>query len=137
MSVSSVGSTGSTSSTTTTTSTSTAQQANLDYNSFLKLMLQQMKDQDPTHPVDQTQMLAQLAQFSAVGQSIQTNTKLDTLISSANTQAAVNLIGKTVTSLTDGTTGTVKSIEITSTGSTAILTSGSKIDLSTGIQVGS
>lgn len=116
---------------------SVAQQANLDYNSFLKLLLQQMKSQDPTHPMDQTAMLAQLAQFTSVGQTIQTNTKLDTLISSSNTQAAVNLIGKTVTSLTDGTTGTVKSIEITSTGSSAILTSGSKIDLSAGISVGS
>ena len=96
-----------------------------------------MKSQDPTHPMDQTAMLAQLAQFTSVGQTIQTNTKLDTLISSANTQAAVNLIGKTVTSLVDGTTGTVKSIEITSSGSSALLTSGSKIDLSTGITVGS
>jgi flagellar basal-body rod modification protein FlgD len=113
------------------------QQANLDYNSFLKLLLQQMKSQDPTHPMDQTAMLAQLAQFTSVGQTIQTNTKLDTLISSTNTQAAVNLIGKTVTSLVDGTTGTVKSIEITSTGSSALLTSGSKIDLSAGISVGS
>jgi flagellar basal-body rod modification protein FlgD len=126
---------GSSTSTGTSSTTTAAQKANLDYDSFLKLLLQQMKSQDPTHPVDQTQMLAQLAQFSAVGQNIQTNTKLDTLISSANTQAAVNLIGKTVTSLVDGTTGMVKSIEITSTGSSAILTSGSKIDLSTGIQV--
>lgn len=132
-----VSSVSSTSSTGTSSTTSAAQKANLDYDSFLKLLLQQMKSQDPTHPVDQTQMLAQLAQFSAVGQNIQTNTKLDALISSSNTQAAVNLIGKTVTSLVDGTTGTVKSIEITSAGSSAILTSGSKIDLSTGIQVGS
>ena len=127
----------STSGSNTTAPKSVAQQANLDYNSFLKLLLQQMKSQDPTHPMDQTAMLAQLAQFTSVGQTIQTNTKLDTLISSSNTQAAVNLIGKTVTSLTDGTTGTVKSIEITSTGSSAILTSGSKIDLSAGISVGS
>lgn len=133
MSVSTVGST---SASTATASTTVAQQAGLDYNSFLKLLLQQMKSQDPTRPMDQTAMLAQLAQFTSVGQTIQTNTKLDTLISSANTQAAVNLIGKTVTSLVDGTTGTVKSIEITSSGSSAILTSGKKIDLSTGIEVG-
>ena len=133
MSVSTVGST---SGATTTAPKTAAQTANLDYNSFLKLLLQQMKSQDPTRPMDQTQMLAQLAQFSAVGQTIQTNTKLDSLISSAKTQAAVNLIGKSVTSLVDGTTGTVKSIEITSSGSSAILTSGSKIDLSSGIKVG-
>jgi len=135
MSVSSVSSTSSSS--TTSSTSKAAQEATLDYNSFLKLLLEQMKNQDPTKPVDETQMLSQLAQFSAVGQSIQTNTKLDTLISSTNTQAAVNLIGQTITSLTDGTTGTVKSIEVTSSGSSAVLTSGSKIDLSTGIKVGS
>lgn len=33
---------------------------------FLRLMTEQMKQQDPTKPVDSTQMLAQLAQFSQV-----------------------------------------------------------------------
>jgi flagellar basal-body rod modification protein FlgD len=113
----------------------TAQQANLDYNSFLKLLLQQMKSQDPTHPMDQTQMLAQLAQFSNVGQTIQINDKLNSLINATNTQGAASLIGKNITSLTDGTTGVVKSIQITSSGSSAILISGAKIDLATGIQV--
>ena len=127
----------SSSTTTTTTAKKTeAQQATLDYNSFLKLLLEQMKNQDPTKPMDETQMLAQLAQFSSVGQAISTNTKLDSLISSTNTQAA-SLIGQTVTSLTDSTTGKVKSIEITSSGSFAVLESGSKIDLSTGIRIGS
>lgn len=133
MNVSSVGS----NTTTTVTAPKTdAQKANLDYDSYLKLLLQQLKSQDPTKPVDQTQMLAQLASFSAVGQQIKTNDKLDTLLSSANTQAAVGLIGQTVTSLTDGTSGTVKSIEITSSGSSAILTSGKKIDLAAGISIG-
>jgi flagellar basal-body rod modification protein FlgD len=115
----------------------TAQQASLDYNSFLKLLLQQMKSQDPTHPMDQTQMLAQLAQFSNVGQTIQINDKLSSLINATNTQGAASLIGKSITSLTDGTSGIVKSIQITSSGSSAILTSGAKIDLATGIQVDS
>lgn len=113
-----------------------AQSATLDYNSFLKLLLQQMKSQDPTHPVDQTQMLAQLASFSNVGQTIKINDKLDALIGSSQTQAAPSLIGQTVTSLVDGTTGVVKSIEITSSGSSAILTSGQKLELSQGIRVG-
>jgi flagellar basal-body rod modification protein FlgD len=121
----------------TATPKTTAQQASLDYNSFLKLLLQQMKSQDPTHPMDQTQMLAQLAQFSNVGQTIQINDKLNSLINATNTQGAASLIGKNVTSLTDGTTGIVKSIQITSSGSSAILVSGAKIDLATGIQIGS
>ena len=112
-----------------------AASANLDYNSFLKLLLQQMKSQDPTNPVDQTQMLAQLAQFSAVGQTIQTNTKLAQLITNSEAQTGAALIGKNVTSLVDGTSGIVKSIEITSSGTTANLDNGSSFDISTGIKI--
>lgn len=55
---------------------------------FLKLMTEQMKQQDPTDPVDNKQMLAQMAQFSALaGTSEMSGTlqaisnKLDVLIS--------------------------------------------------------
>lgn len=40
--------------------------SNLGQADFLRLMTEQMKQQDPTKPVDSTQMLAQLAQFSQV-----------------------------------------------------------------------
>lgn len=134
MSVPSVGSTPPTTTTTTTTADA-AQSASLDYNSFLKLLLEQMKSQDPTAPVDQTQMLAQLAQFSSVGQTIQTNTKLDQLLSYTQAQTGASLIGKNVTSPVTGATGIVKSIQITSSGTSAVLQDGSSFDISGGITI--
>lgn len=46
---------------------------------FLKLLTTQLANQDPTHPVDNTQMLAQLAQFSSLSAQNQTNTELTTI----------------------------------------------------------
>ena len=36
----------------------------LDGDAFLMLMLEQLKNQDPTNPMDNSEMLAQQAQFS-------------------------------------------------------------------------
>lgn len=40
---------------------------------FLKLMTTQLKQQDPFNPTDNTQMLAQMAQFSSLSQANDTN----------------------------------------------------------------
>jgi flagellar basal-body rod modification protein FlgD len=76
--------TGSTTSTAGSTATGTASPANSAYNSlnegdFLKLLTTQLANQDPTNPVDNTQMLAQLAQFSSLSAQNQTNTNLTTI----------------------------------------------------------
>src|SRR3546814_11564785 len=42
------------------------QQQTLDQSDFLELMTAQLKNQDPFSPVDNTQMVAQMAQFSSV-----------------------------------------------------------------------
>lgn len=48
-----------------TTTNTAAQQNQVDQTTFLKLLTTQMQQQDPFNPVDQTQMVAQMAQFSA------------------------------------------------------------------------
>lgn len=48
-----------------TTTNIAAQQNQVDQTTFLKLLTTQMQQQDPFNPVDQTQMVAQMAQFSA------------------------------------------------------------------------
>lgn len=115
-----------------TSKNSAAQQNTLDYNSFLKLLLQQMKSQDPSQPVDQTQMLAQLASFSNVAQTTKINDQLTQLLQSSNAQMGATIIGKTISSAIDQTTGVVKSIQITSTGTSAILDSGASVNLASG-----
>jgi flagellar basal-body rod modification protein FlgD len=46
---------------------------------FMKLLTTQLSNQDPTSPVDNTQMLAQLAQFSALAAADTTNSDLTTI----------------------------------------------------------
>lgn len=61
--------------TTTQNNTSSA----LDQSSFLKLMTAQLQTQDPFSPVDNTQMVAQMAQFSSVAGISEMNTSLKTI----------------------------------------------------------
>ncbi|WP_343613355.1 flagellar hook capping FlgD N-terminal domain-containing protein [Novosphingobium sp.] len=62
--VSSTGSTGST--TGTSTSTSTKSNTQLGMNDFISLLTTELQNQDPTAPQDNTQMIAQMAQFSTL-----------------------------------------------------------------------
>lgn len=66
---------------------------------FLRLFLAQLSNQDPLNPVDDKEFVAQLAQFSQLEQTMETNRRLalleaaqSSLVSSQTTQ----LIGKTV-----------------------------------------
>jgi flagellar basal-body rod modification protein FlgD len=52
----------------------------LGQDDFLRLMTKQLTTQDPFNPVDNTQMVAQMAQFSQVSGIEQMNDKLATLI---------------------------------------------------------
>lgn len=54
----------------------------LDQRAFLRLLTTQMTTQDPFNPVDNTQMVAQMAQFSSVAGIAEMNQSLKTLISS-------------------------------------------------------
>lgn len=53
-----------------------AAQKPLDQTAFLKLMTTQLQAQDPFNPMDNTQMVAQMAQFSSVAGISEMNTSL-------------------------------------------------------------
>ncbi len=75
-----------------------------DMNTFLKLLTTQLKYQDPLDPTDTSEFTSQLVQYSNVEQAIQTNKKLDTLISLNNNNLgaqAVSYIGKVAQVLGD------------------------------------
>ncbi len=83
---------------------SSSQQLSADMNTFLQLLTTQLKYQDPMDPMDTAEFTNQLVQYSSVEQAIQTNEKLDTMmsLSIANLGAqAVSYIGKTVQVLGD------------------------------------
>ena len=69
---------------------------------FLKLLLAQLANQDPTSPMENTEFIAQMAQFSSLEQMTNMNTEFSKLASMLNSSEAVNTIGKTV-EIEDGT----------------------------------
>src|SRR5215475_2122963 len=83
-----------------------------NFDTFLQLLTAQLKNQDPTSPMDSNQFTQQLVEYSQVEQQINTNTNLQTLISQGTSQAgtfASTYLGKNVSitngnaSLTNGT----------------------------------
>jgi flagellar basal-body rod modification protein FlgD len=108
----------------------------VDYQSFLKLLIAQMKNQDPTQPMDSTQYVAQLATFSQVEQSVQMNTKLDSILQSSALSQADALIGHSITSADGKTTGTVSEVRLSSTGLIAVLEDGTEMAVGPGVTVG-
>ena len=114
--------------------TSTSKTA-VDYQSFLKLLIAEMKNQDPTKPMDSTQYVAQLATFSQVEQSVQTNTKLDQIMQSSALSQAGALIGRSITSADGLTTGTVASVRLASSGLIAVLQNGTEVAVGPGVSV--
>ncbi|MBB6413085.1 flagellar hook assembly protein FlgD [Mesorhizobium sangaii] len=107
----------------------------VDYQSFLKLLIAEMKNQDPTKPMDSTQYVAQLATFSQVEQSVQTNTKLDQIMSSSALSQADALIGRSITSADGKTTGTVASVRLASSGLIAVLQNGTEVAVGPGVSI--
>jgi flagellar basal-body rod modification protein FlgD len=72
---------------------------NLDQNSFLKLMIAQFRNQDPTKPKDPSEFLGQLAQFSTVSGIEQMQTSIGALadsLRSASVMNGANLVGRDV-----------------------------------------
>ncbi len=85
-------------STVSTTQTATTGLAD-NFDTFLTLLTEQLKNQDPLSPLDSTQFVDQLVQFSGVEQQINQNKNLESLITlnaSNSATAAVGFIGKEV-----------------------------------------
>lgn len=71
-------------STLTSTTTTTPQKASAissDFNTFLKMLTTQLKNQDPLKPIDSADYAVQLATFSGVEQQVKTNQLLEGLSS--------------------------------------------------------
>lgn len=116
-------------------SSNDASKASLNYESFLKLLVAQMKNQDPTQPMDATQQIAQLATFSQVEQTIKTNKNLESFLQRTSLSEADAVIGRTVTSEDGKTTGVVKEVKLYSDGIIAVLDSGKELIIGPGVKV--
>lgn len=74
-----------------------------NFDTFLTLLTTQLKNQDPTSPMDSTQFTQQLVQMTGVEQQLLTNDLLEKLVSNTGSgiSTAVSLIGKEVRAETD------------------------------------
>ena len=75
-----------------------------NFNDFLSMLMTQLKNQDPTSPMDTNQFTSELVQFSSVEQQINTNTSLTQLIQltqGGEVMQASAMTGKQVTASSD------------------------------------
>lgn len=123
------------SSTSSSATTAAAGASTVDYKTFLTLLVAELKNQDPTEPMDATQYVAQLASFSNVEQSIQVNNKLDRLIQTSYLQQAGSIVGRTLTSSDGELTGTIREVRIFDDGIVAVLESGAEVPVTSGVSI--
>src|SRR4051812_26737169 len=82
-------------------SSSTNAVNDIDMNTFLKLMITELQQQDPLNPMDNKDMLNQIAQIRAVGASDQLTKTLNSVLLGQNITSATNLMGADISALTD------------------------------------
>ena len=71
-------------------------QRDLGKDDFLKLLITQLSNQDPTSPMENTEFIAQMAQFSSLEQMTNMNQEFAKMNSMLVSSQAVGTIGKTV-----------------------------------------
>ena len=96
----------------------------VDYQSFLKLLVAQMKNQDPTSPMETTAY-----------QSVQMNAKLAQLMQSSSLAEADAIIGRTITSPDATVSGKVVEVTLSSTGLVATLADGRTLPVTAGVRI--
>lgn len=115
-----------------TNASTSAKTASLNYDTFLQLLIAEMKNQDPLAPMNSSEYVAQLGTFSNVEQSIVTNNKLDELMSATMLSQAGSIIGKHITSADGETSGMVESVRFITGGAVAVIEGGKEVLLSPG-----
>jgi len=88
----------------TSTTSDSMKQLSGNFSTFLTLLTTQLKNQDPTSPMDSNEFTQQLVMYSQVEQQISSNDNLKTLISQGTSNAAAmttGYLGKKV-SITNG-----------------------------------
>lgn len=112
-----------------------APRANVDYQSFLKLLVAQARNQDPTNPMDPTAYMSQLAAFSSVEQAIQTNARLDEILRAGGLARGAGLVGLSASSADGAVSGVVRSVAMLDGKTIATLEGGARLMIGDGVVV--
>lgn len=102
---------------------------------FMRLLMAQLKNQDPTQPTDPTQMVSQFATISQVAQTEQMNSTLSQLLATSTLSQAEQIIGRTVSNGDGSVSGKVISVTVGSAGIVATLEDGSLLSLQGDIKI--
>jgi flagellar basal-body rod modification protein FlgD len=89
--------------------------ASLGKDDFLRLLVTQLRHQDPLNPMEDKDFMGQMAQFSSLEQMTNVSSSLDRLTFSGQLGQSVGLIGRTVSYETeDGTpaSGTATAVSV-------------------------
>lgn len=96
--------------------TTTNPKSQLKTDDFIKMMVTQLQQQDPTKPADNGQLLAQMSQIGQLQSQQALQASLTTLTLQNNIGSASNLIGKSVEgndpTSGEAISGTVKSVRV-------------------------
>lgn len=116
-----------------------ADNTTMDHDSFLQLLMEQMKSQDPTDPTDSSEFITQEALFTQISELQKLNSNIS---SGFGLMQASSLIGSPVaiTDPDDNTktlTGTVIGATVDSDGTNIVLEDGNVYPVSSVIAVGS
>jgi len=81
----------------TTTAAAAVPKDTLDKDAFLKLLVAQLRYQDPSNPTDSSQFMSQTAQFTQVEKLDQIAKDNTAMLAAQNLFASAGLVGRTVT----------------------------------------
>lgn len=96
----------------------------LDQDMFLKLLVAQLKYQDPTNPADATKFLTETAQFTVVEKLGALSELNQQVLDAARSQSAASLVGRTVTYSDASGVARTGTVTATTLGSAPTLTVG-------------
>ncbi len=114
---------------------------NLGKDDFLKLLMTQLQNQDPSSPMDNTEFIAQMATFSTLEQMVNIGAKIDTFIENNKQNNLLNyssFVGKEVNwhtidetgeePIVNEGTGIIQSVQYKDDKATFILEDGTKLE---------
>ncbi len=116
----------------TTPPPSARQAGQLGKDDFLKLLLTQLRNQDPLRPMEDTEFIAQLAQFATLERMQEIGDRMAVLLEVEQLGQANGLIGKAIMALTgsegESISGTVESVKMVE-GNAVLMVDGKPVSL--------
>jgi flagellar basal-body rod modification protein FlgD len=84
--------------------------AGLTSQDFLKILVEQLQNQDPTDPMDSDQLLNQISQMRTLQSGLELDKTLKALTLSQGLSSATSFIGKSVTASIDNSSETITGV---------------------------